>query len=147
MLLEIRNVSKTYTGRSEPVPALDNLSLALGVGEFVAVRGESGCGKTTLLLTAGGLLVPDRGEILIAGGNPYALHSRPSGGAARRSARFCLSAISSGALPECVGKRADRGHGEPIAPSRVNGPKPAQGLGSCSIGWAFRTGQIMCQGS
>jgi ABC-type lipoprotein export system ATPase subunit len=73
MLLEIRNVSKTYAGRSQPVRALDNLSLALGVGDFVAVRGESGCGKTTLLLTAGGLLVPDRGEILIAGRDPYAL--------------------------------------------------------------------------
>ena len=73
MLLEIRNVSKTYTGKARPVRALDNLSLALTAGEFVAVRGESGCGKTTLLLTAGGLLTPDRGEIFVAGKDPYAL--------------------------------------------------------------------------
>jgi len=73
MLHEVRNVSKTYTGKARPVRALDNLSLALTAGEFVAVRGESGCGKTTLLLTAGGLLTPDRGEIFVAGKDPYAL--------------------------------------------------------------------------
>ncbi len=73
MLLEIRNVTKTYAGKSQSVRALDNLSLVLAAGEFVAVRGESGCGKTTLLLAAGGLLVPDRGKILIAGADPYAL--------------------------------------------------------------------------
>ncbi|MEO2047009.1 MAG: ABC transporter ATP-binding protein [Pirellulales bacterium] len=73
MLLEIRNVSKAYAVRSERVHALGDLSLELDVGDFVAVQGESGCGKTTLLLTAGGLLEPDGGEILIGGQNPYAL--------------------------------------------------------------------------
>jgi len=73
MLLEIRNVSKAYVGKSGSVQALDNLSLELGKGDFIAVRGESGCGKTTLLLTAGGLQAPDRGEILIGGQDPYAL--------------------------------------------------------------------------
>jgi len=73
MLLEIRNASKAYVGKSGSVQALDNLSLELGKGDFVAVQGESGCGKTTLLLTAGGLQAPDRGEILIGGQEPYAL--------------------------------------------------------------------------
>jgi ABC-type lipoprotein export system ATPase subunit len=71
MLLEMRNVCKTYTGKSEPVQALDNLSLELAAGQFIAVRGESGCGKTTLLLTAGGLLAPDQGKILVVGQDPY----------------------------------------------------------------------------
>jgi len=73
MLLNISNVSKSYTAKNHVVLGLDNLSLSLDQGDFIAVQGASGCGKTTLLLTAGGLLVPDRGEILIDGQNPYAL--------------------------------------------------------------------------
>lgn len=73
MLLQLEQISKTYTGKSGHVAALQDVSLNLEAGEFVAVQGPSGCGKSTLLLTAGGLLRPDSGKVLIGGENPYDL--------------------------------------------------------------------------
>jgi len=46
------------------VTALDNLSITVEEGEFVAVVGTSGCGKTTLLNIAAGLERPTKGEVL-----------------------------------------------------------------------------------
>jgi putative spermidine/putrescine transport system ATP-binding protein len=47
--------------------AIDGVSLAVGLGEFVALLGPSGCGKTTLLRLIAGLERPDSGRILLAG--------------------------------------------------------------------------------
>jgi ABC-type lipoprotein export system ATPase subunit len=52
---------------------VDDISLAVGTGEFVAIQGPSGCGKTTLILVAGALLQPTHGQVLIDGQNPYFL--------------------------------------------------------------------------
>lgn len=71
MLLKLTDVHKTYRSKSRAVPALSGVSLELQAGQFVAIRGPSGCGKSTLLLTAGTLLAPERGEVLVAGENPY----------------------------------------------------------------------------
>jgi ABC-type lipoprotein export system ATPase subunit len=73
MLLDIRNVGKTFRGRHQDVCALDEVSLSVDAGQFVGVQGPSGCGKTTLLLIAGGLLSPDGGEVVVDGQNPYQL--------------------------------------------------------------------------
>lgn len=72
-LLEIKNLTKSFTGPKGTIRAVNDISLSIGPGEFVAVRGPSGCGKTTLLLAAGGLLAPDHGEIRVTGENPYRL--------------------------------------------------------------------------
>ncbi len=72
-MLEIRNLSKTYRGPDGPLTVLRGLDLDVGAGEFVAVQGRSGCGKTTLLLAAGGLLHPDAGRVAVAGQDLYAL--------------------------------------------------------------------------
>ena len=51
------------------------MSLEIASGEFVAMGGSSGCGKSTILLIAGGLLRPDQGELEIMGTRPYEVDS------------------------------------------------------------------------
>lgn len=60
-------VIEGLTKRFGDVTAVDDLSLALGPGEILAVVGPSGCGKSTLLRTVAGLVVPDRGRISLGG--------------------------------------------------------------------------------
>ncbi len=71
-MLDINNITKTFSGCGKNVKALDGVSLNMSGGELVAVNGASGCGKTTLLLTAGGLLEPDGGRVSIDGVDLYA---------------------------------------------------------------------------
>jgi ABC-type lipoprotein export system ATPase subunit len=72
-MLEIVNLCKSYRSPGGRLTVLHDLTLSVGAGEFVAVQGRSGCGKTTLLLAAGGLLHPDTGRVALAGQDPYAL--------------------------------------------------------------------------
>lgn len=54
-------------GGVETVPVVDGVSLEVRDGEFVAIVGRSGCGKTTLLQMLGGLDAVDGGELEVAG--------------------------------------------------------------------------------
>lgn len=72
-MFEVTGLRKVYETRRGTVRALNGVSLAVGSGEFVAVRGPSGCGKTTLLLAVGGLLAPTEGRVIVDGRDPYAL--------------------------------------------------------------------------
>ena len=76
-MLSIRNLCKAYHGASER-RVLHNLDLELGSGEYVAIMGESGIGKSTLLNLIAGLDTPDSGSIAIAGTELAALddHAR-----------------------------------------------------------------------
>ena len=49
------------------VKALDDVSLTVPSGKFVAIVGPSGCGKTTVLRMMDGLLFPDSGQVLVNG--------------------------------------------------------------------------------
>ena len=60
------------TKRFGAVTALAPFDLDVTAGEFVAVKGTSGCGKTTLLLTLGGMLRPSGGTVNFDGENLYA---------------------------------------------------------------------------
>ena len=65
-MLEVANLTKSYGG-----PAgrriLDGLSLTVRPGEYVAIVGESGVGKSTLLNLVAGLDVPDSGAVRLEG--------------------------------------------------------------------------------
>ena len=67
MLLDVKDVSKSYTTGEGPLQVLRGVSLVLNRGESVALTGESGSGKSTLLHLAGGLDHPDGGVILFEG--------------------------------------------------------------------------------
>jgi NitT/TauT family transport system ATP-binding protein len=55
MILEVRQLEKTYQARSGPVPALAPANFTVTGGEFISIIGPSGCGKSTLLYLLAGL--------------------------------------------------------------------------------------------
>lgn len=62
----VRDVTKSYGRRKQtPFVALQDVNLYVSPGEFVAIIGASGCGKTTLLRAMCGLTLYDSGEIYI----------------------------------------------------------------------------------
>lgn len=65
-MLSIRRLVKTYNGASTR-RVLNGVSLELHAGECIAIMGDSGVGKSTLLNLIAGLDVPDDGEILLEG--------------------------------------------------------------------------------
>src|SRR6201987_4380655 len=66
-LIQIRGLDKKYRRGGEEIHVLQGLNLDVSQGEFVAFMGPSGSGKTTLLNLLGGLDVPTRGKITVAG--------------------------------------------------------------------------------
>jgi nitrate/nitrite transport system ATP-binding protein len=61
--LQINGLSKGYPG----TPVLNDINLSVAEGEFLAVLGFSGTGKTTLISLIAGLIEPDAGEVLVKG--------------------------------------------------------------------------------
>ena len=64
-IIKAMNLKKYYTSDTYEVRALDGVSLMVEEGEFIAVVGTSGCGKTTLMNMLGGLDIPDFGGVWI----------------------------------------------------------------------------------
>lgn len=62
-MVEVRDVTKQFGD----FVALDQVSLAIGEGEFMTFLGPSGCGKTTCLRMISGFEQPTSGQILIGG--------------------------------------------------------------------------------
>jgi putative ABC transport system ATP-binding protein len=65
--LELRRVSKVYGEGPARVQALRGVDLSVEAGAMVAVMGQSGSGKNTLLAIAGSLEDPTSGEVLVGG--------------------------------------------------------------------------------
>ncbi len=70
-LLDVRNLKKVYTTRlgSNQVQALSNVNFSVEQGEYVAIMGESGSGKTPLLNILASLDRPTGGEVILNGKN------------------------------------------------------------------------------
>jgi len=65
-VLSVRNLSKSFSGpRAKSV--LQDISFELAAGDYIAVMGESGIGKSTLLNIIAGLDRPDSGQVLVDG--------------------------------------------------------------------------------
>ncbi len=63
--VRLEQLTKHYKRGTEVIRALDGVTLSIGAGEFVAVVGRSGSGKTTMLDLIGLLLRPTSGQLLI----------------------------------------------------------------------------------
>jgi NitT/TauT family transport system ATP-binding protein len=65
--IEVANLSHVYAGPDGGVPALEDISLTVGIGRFVVIVGPSGCGKTSLLMMLAGLRHQSTGTVLCYG--------------------------------------------------------------------------------
>ncbi len=63
-ILEIKNISKSYSRRGKDITILDGIDLEVEKGSFNVIEGESGTGKTTLLEIVAGLISQDEGSVL-----------------------------------------------------------------------------------
>ena len=67
-ILSLRNVRKSYSGKTGTVTdVLGGIDLDVEEGEFIAILGFSGAGKTTLISAIAGLVEPDSGSMLLRG--------------------------------------------------------------------------------
>ncbi|MER3479337.1 MAG: phosphonate ABC transporter ATP-binding protein [Meiothermus sp.] len=66
-MIEVKNVSQTFQTARGPFQALGGVSLSIPKGDFVAIIGRSGAGKSTFLRTLNGLLIPNRGQVVVGG--------------------------------------------------------------------------------
>lgn len=66
-LIRVQNLMKIYNPGENEVRALDDVSLDIGQGEFVAIIGQSGSGKSTFMNMLGCLDVPTSGHYFLNG--------------------------------------------------------------------------------
>ena len=76
IIIETKNVSKTFTIGGEEIKALNGVDLKVAGGEFISIIGPSGSGKTTLLNLIGLLEQPSGGTVLFQGRDVAKLSER-----------------------------------------------------------------------
>ena len=91
-MLIVRGLSKAY-GAADRQQVIRNLDFDLAPGEYVAIMGESGIGKSTLLNLVAGLDVPDEGTIAIGGTEVSSLDDRERTLFRRREIGFVFQAF------------------------------------------------------
>lgn len=69
MMIELKDVTKTYKTKRGQVTAVDDITLTINVGDMISIQGPTGGGKSTLLQLIGALDKPTSGTITIAGQN------------------------------------------------------------------------------
>ena len=90
-VLQLQNLSKRY--RPDRPPVFEDLNLELLPGEYLAIMGESGVGKSTLLNLLAGLDQPDRGRVLIEGSDLSSMSDDETTLLRRRSVGFVFQAF------------------------------------------------------
>lgn len=65
--IEFQNVSFSYEGQDNDTEVLENFSLKIKKGEFVAILGHNGCGKSTVAKLSNAIELPKKGKVFIDG--------------------------------------------------------------------------------
>ena len=89
-LVEVRNLTKTYSGKSGPVHAVKGISFTIKQGQSVGLVGESGCGKSTTSEILVRLMDATSGDIMFEGENIAAI---PAKGFARNPRRAQIQMV------------------------------------------------------
>jgi putative ABC transport system ATP-binding protein len=90
-VLELKNLGRRFSKDRPPI--FEGIDLQLRQGEYLAVMGESGVGKSTLLNLLAGLDKPDSGQVLLAGTNLASLDDDATTLLRRRSIGFVFQAF------------------------------------------------------
>lgn len=65
MKIEVNNIYKSYHSKNRDLDVLKDVSFSLENGKFYCLKGDSGCGKTTLLSILAGVIKPDKGQVIV----------------------------------------------------------------------------------
>lgn len=79
MLVEFKDVVKTYGEGEGKQTAVDHVSFTIAEGEFVVILGQSGAGKSTILNMLGGMDTPTEGTVTVAGREISGMNDRQLG--------------------------------------------------------------------
>ena len=79
MLVEFKDVVKTYGEGEGKQIAVDHVSFSIDEGEFVVILGQSGAGKSTILNMLGGMDMPTQGTVTVAGREISGMNDRQLG--------------------------------------------------------------------
>jgi putative ABC transport system ATP-binding protein len=124
-VLRLENLTKRY--RSDRPPVFEDLNLELAGGEYVAVMGESGVGKSTLLNLLAGLDRPDSGRVRLLGLEVSAMDDDATTLLRRRAVGFVFQAF----------------HVLPYLTVEQNIALPLELLGVAAAERLYRTAEIM----